>query len=271
MEPIAQTNLQLYNQLRRQRRSVNELSGVRRAYELASTLYSGYYQADRKPFIAHSVGVGSVLAHLDLPAELIATGLLHNVYGNGDFGDGRKGAATRDRRRRVRNSVGERIEGLVYRFRQVRIKPDAGDDFADRIARLDDSDRQLVLVDLADYLEKCVDCGVLYFGDGRWVTETLARHGGRLIDIAGELGQPRLAEMLAEAFAQVAAEPGIPQVLRGPSNRKYLSLVVPRSCRRRWYPIVSNLVRQAARPANWSAGLHRLVKRSAGMARRRIL
>ena len=89
MERVAQTNLQLYNQLRAQGYSQKELVIVHRAYEFLTTIYPGYFQADGKPFVAHTVGVASILAHLQLPAEFIAAGLLHNIYGNGDFGDGR--------------------------------------------------------------------------------------------------------------------------------------------------------------------------------------
>ena len=61
---VAQTNIQLYNQLRRRGLDRDELVLVHRAYELLTTLYSGYYQGDGKPFVAHGVGVASILAEL---------------------------------------------------------------------------------------------------------------------------------------------------------------------------------------------------------------
>jgi (p)ppGpp synthase/HD superfamily hydrolase len=63
MELITQTNLQLYNQLRMQGYSDTQLAVVHRAYELLITIYPGYYQADGKPFVAHTVGVASILGH----------------------------------------------------------------------------------------------------------------------------------------------------------------------------------------------------------------
>ena len=99
MWPVAQTNLQLYNQLRARGWSPAELGLLHRAYELTVSLYSGYFQNDGKPFVAHTVGVASILGHLERPAELVAAGLLHNVYTNGDFGDGRVYSARTARRR----------------------------------------------------------------------------------------------------------------------------------------------------------------------------
>ena len=123
MLPVAQTNLQLYNQMRKAGRDGQEFAAVRAAYDLACLLYSGYYQADGKPFVAHSVGVASILCHLGLPAPVIAFALVHNVYGNGDFGDGLMHRATPARRKLVRETVGDTVEALVFRFGEFRIKP----------------------------------------------------------------------------------------------------------------------------------------------------
>src|SRR5438128_1493384 len=95
---IAQTNLQLYNALRAKGLPPDDLALVNRAYELSTSLYSGYFQADGKPFVAHSVGVASILAELDLPTEIIAVGLLHTAYGTGASRRGPADAATRSRR-----------------------------------------------------------------------------------------------------------------------------------------------------------------------------
>src|SRR5436305_670605 len=74
---VAQTNLQLYNQLLRHGLPRDRLVVVHRAYELLTRLYAGYYQGDGKPFVAHGVGVASILDTLDQPAEFVALGLVH--------------------------------------------------------------------------------------------------------------------------------------------------------------------------------------------------
>src|SRR6266849_8827294 len=103
MHAYAQTNIQLFNQLCRDGYSNTDLSLVRDAYELAMLLFTGRFQPSGKSFMAHVVGTASILASLRLPATAVAAGLLHNVYVNGDFGNGRSGIsmAQRDKVRRI--------------------------------------------------------------------------------------------------------------------------------------------------------------------------
>src|SRR5688572_20530292 len=75
----AQTNIQLFNQLRGDGYSKADLGLVRDAYELAMLLFSGRFQPSGKSFIAHVVGTASILAWHRLPAPVVAAGLLHNV------------------------------------------------------------------------------------------------------------------------------------------------------------------------------------------------
>jgi hypothetical protein len=241
--PIAQTNLQLYNQLLEQRRPSEELALVRRAYQLASLLYSGHYQGDGKPFVCHSVGVASILARLNLPGEFIAVGLIHNIFVNGDFGDGRRNVVTSQRRELVKRAVGDRVAVLTERFQLFRISAATVDAITADLDRLDGTDRDLLTVDLADALEKYVDCGLEYFGDAEWIRQATAKYGDRLIDIAVRLGQPALAAMLRESFSPGAARPKVPDELRQ-MGQEHLELVVPRSCRKRWSPIVKERLRR---------------------------
>jgi (p)ppGpp synthase/HD superfamily hydrolase len=231
---VAQTNIQLYNQLRARGLPLDDLLLVQRAYELTAALYPGYYQADGKPFVAHGVGVASIVAELGEPAEIVAVGLLHAVYENADWGDGRDGGATPSRRRLVREAVGRRVEELMVRFGEVRVHPETIEDDRRALAELDDTERRLVLVAVADHLEKYVDLGALYFGDRDDLTRWTDRIGSDLIEIAHELGQPGLAEMLSAAFDEAAVQaPRVPSELRDPHGLQHSRLVAPRSYRRR--------------------------------------
>jgi (p)ppGpp synthase/HD superfamily hydrolase len=242
---VAQTNVQLYNELRVRGVARNELVLVHRAYELLTTLYPGYYQADGKPFVAHTVGVASILGQLGQPSEIVAVGLLHNVYGNADFGDGRGPGATPARRRLVRDELGARIEELLVRFAQLRTQGGAAGTSPSRVGALDDTERRLLIVDLADHLEKYVDLGVLYYGENDWIIDTERRIGSQLMQLAEELGEPRLVEALRSGFADAAAHAEVvPFELRPSDGRRYLTLVVPRSCRRRLLPAVRDWIRQ---------------------------
>ena len=232
---IAQTNLQLYNQMLAQGRSVEELARAKSAYDLACLIYSAHYQADGKPFVAHTVGVASILCHLGLPSEVIAFGLVHNIYGNGDFGDGRQHRSTPARRRRVREAVGPEVEALVHRFRHFRITGKTIDRIETELDSYGDFERYLVLTDLADHLEKYVDDGVLYFGDSAWVTDEVTLYGDRMVLMAERLGQPRLAEMLRQGFTELAGKPMAPQFLRQ-GGQKHLGMTMPLSASKRLYP-----------------------------------
>jgi hypothetical protein len=226
---IAQTNIQLYNQLRRRGLEREELVLVHHAYELLTSLYSGYYQGDGKPFVAHGIGVASILAELEQPADIVAMGLVHGVYGNGDFGDGERGPTPRHRAL-VRDAVGEHVEQLVFRFTQLRLHPDTIERDRDALAGLDGVGRRLQVVAIVDHLEKYVDLGVLYFGDNAEIVEWTDRIGLDLIELAGELGEPELAEMVSTAFTEAKAEAGnIPVELRPSDGRRHLKRVVPPS------------------------------------------
>ena len=246
MERIAQTNIQLYNQLRERGLTLDELALVHRAYEFSASIYSGYYQADGKPFASHCVGVASILAHLDRSAAIVAAGLVHNVYGNGDFGDGRHYAVTDARRRLAREALGSEVEGLIYRFhRRFRDEWPTLADLRARLDGMDAIDRDLVLIELADGLEKYVDGGVGYYGDGDWGDEGVALHTDQMKDIAGRLGQPQLVEMIAALIEDApAADTAVLAALRPSDGRKYLELSVPRSCRRRIEVMLRPIVRK---------------------------
>jgi hypothetical protein len=228
---IAQTNLQLYNQLREDGRDLDELKLVHRAYEFLITLYPSHYQADGKPFVAHSVGVASIVAALDQAAHVVAVGLLHNIYGNADFGDGQSSGVTPFRRRLVREALGPEIEALLVRFPELRIRPGNLEQLRQRLSEFAETERQLLLVDLADYLEKYVDLGILYFGDDTEIVHTTDLIGADLIDFARQLSEPQLAEMLSAQIAEAAAQAEqVPVELRASDGRRHMKLLAPRSC-----------------------------------------
>src|SRR4051795_951805 len=142
---VAQTNVQLLNQLRDAAWPLDDLIAVQRAYELLTTLYPGYFQADGKPFVCHGVGVASILAELGQPAEIVAVGLLHNIYGNADFGDDGAPGATPARRRLVRDAVGPDVEGMLARFVEMRIRPHTIEEARRELERRDEAERRLML------------------------------------------------------------------------------------------------------------------------------
>ena len=58
---IAQTSVELFNQLHDQEWSTGDLQQVRNAYGFAMTLFAGRLHPSGKPYLAHCVGAASVL------------------------------------------------------------------------------------------------------------------------------------------------------------------------------------------------------------------
>ena len=240
IDSIATVNTRLFAQLLEQGRPEAELQSIRQAYELTAELYSAAYQADGRPFTAHVVSVASILALIGMPSNIVAAGLVHNVYGNGDFGDGRHSGVTPERRRRVREAVGDDVEDCVHRFRELRLTDDLAPLKA-RIGSLSERDRMIVAIEFADLLDKYADLSVLYFGDGRWVTRYVDANESDLLEIGYALNQPVLTDALRCSIARVRSH-SVPDALRSPADRKYLYTVVPPSLterpRLKWQRVV---------------------------------
>jgi len=200
MHSYAQTIPQLYNQLQRVGYSVGEMCCVRNAYELAMVLFSGRFQRSGKVFIAHVVGTASILASLRLPVEVVAAGLLHNVYQNGDFGDGRR-CISDARREQVRRVVGNEVEQYVAGFATLRWNSPMLSVIRDRPYDLNPIDRSVILLRLADHLEHLLDLDPLYSGN-IGLNQYLAKGTSLLIDTAENLGFTTLAAELRQTLAE---------------------------------------------------------------------
>jgi len=107
MSAYAQTYLQLHHQIRRVGYSEKDIVYLRRVYEFAMQVFSGYYQTNAKPYLSHVVGTASILVSLHTSHHVVATALLHHVYSHGDFGDGKKGI-TPARRKKISRVVAAR-------------------------------------------------------------------------------------------------------------------------------------------------------------------
>src|SRR5262249_37248363 len=114
----AQTNLDLYRQLHGLGHREQDLLRIRDCYRLALSLFPDRFRANGKPFIAHLVGTASILAAAGARPEIVAAGLLHAVYDNGDFPDS-VGSATESHRRIVRAGAGPEIEALVDAYHRL--------------------------------------------------------------------------------------------------------------------------------------------------------
>ena len=228
---IAQTPVVLFSQMFEQGRAEAEIDLVHRAYDLGVELYSARFEADGSPFQVHGVGTASILADLGMPAWVLAAACIHNVYGTGDFGDGRRFGAHRNRRTLVRNRIGDEAEAFVADLFSSRLDRQSIASLLDRAADMSERERMLLTHDLADLLEKWFDGGILYARPDRSDRRFVEGHEESLVVLANRLGYPALANALDDAFARVrnaAAPNGLSW------DRTYSRIIVPRSLTRRF-------------------------------------
>lgn len=224
--PYAQTNIQLFNQLRREGYSDAELALLRNAYELTLHLHTGRFLASGRTHIAHVVGTASILCSLHLPADVVAAGLVHNVYETGDFGCGSKGIS-RAKRKRVRQTVGEQVEEYAYRFLALRLNPRTLSTISDDPDALDSTDRYAFLIELAERLDHHLSHGGL-----EKYRKHMNRNGHLLVGIAEKLGFADLAAEMQKALAKPNAGRVFVKPI-DPSSPNRSRVVAPRSYRKR--------------------------------------
>jgi (p)ppGpp synthase/HD superfamily hydrolase len=211
VHPYAQTNIQFFNQLHGLGYRGADLEAAVSAYELAIVLVTGQFRPSGKTFVAHLVGTSSILASLLVPPPVVVAGLLHAVYSAGDFGDGPPGVSEA-RRNRVRSVAGERAEEFVYRYQTLSWSDHTIRSIAGGLDGMTATDRDVVLMRLANELEEFLDFGILYGGDQKRLAIS-DRHRCRLmIEIARRLGFPSLSEALA-ASVDAAASTVLPDEL----------------------------------------------------------
>lgn len=193
----AQTNLQLFNQLQRAEYDGSEILRVSDAYRLAMRLYTGWFRASGKTFLAHLVGTASVLVHFRAATTAVSAGLLHAAYTSGEFAAGTAGVSP-PCRALLAKTVGQDVERLINAYTEFVWTPQTVTALAtpDRVETLEPFERELLLIRLANELEDHLDLSALYsFGqvNGRAYANAYLHPARRLADL---LGFPGLAAEL---------------------------------------------------------------------------
>ena len=131
MPEVAQTNLQLYNQLIAAGWSDANLDRTQAAYALAADLFAGQIRSSGKTFLEHLVGTASAVAAVGGRPALVHAGLLHATYTFGEFGDGQRNAAE-SKRAAVRAVIGAEAEELVAEYAGLGYSADTIQDWQQR-------------------------------------------------------------------------------------------------------------------------------------------
>ncbi|MCZ7527197.1 MAG: HD domain-containing protein [Acidimicrobiia bacterium] len=247
--PVAQTNVQLYGQLRRAGWSEGDLIRLRGAYELATVLFSGALRPSGKTFVSHLVGTASVVASLGGRPDLVLAGLLHAAYAFGEWGDGSRRVTPR-RREELRRVAGDGAEQLVAGYTDLPWNASALADLRSRADGLGPAERDLVLLRLANEVEDHLDEAMGYCGTPSDEMHRPARLG-EMAGLADALGLAPLAVALRGAAAAAPAWAEVPSGLRRVARAS--ASVPPRSHWRRPVPAARRLV----------GGLRRRLRREA--------
>jgi (p)ppGpp synthase/HD superfamily hydrolase len=232
----AQTNIQLFNQLRQLGLGPSEIGNVSEAYRFAMPLFSGRFRASGKTFFAHLVGTASVVASFRRDVSLVTAGLLHAAYTHGDFGDGTHGLRD-DKRALVQAMVGARSEEYIASYTALRWSFESIPQLPAKIDSLNELSRDVVALRLANELDEYLDLGMLYCGPNRHPRSTERA----IVEIAECLGLYALADELSRAFEETRLNS-----LSGPlveANAPEESYIIPSSSHRRLMEILETRVR----------------------------
>jgi len=226
--PYAQTNIQLYNQMREGGYTDDDLKQTRAAYELAMQIFTGHYRPNNKSFLAHLCGVASILVVNQEKSNVIIAGLLHSIYSHGEFGNGIRGAH-QAKRARVKSVVGEAVEQLIIQYTKINWNIDTLRSFHKDIGNIENNDRAALVIKLADILEDYLDQGMGY-------SSKTKSSGGLedaqfrpvVVEMADKLGHHSLAEEL-KALLIDAKDIAPPEILQ--NDRRVSFLLAPLSYR----------------------------------------
>lgn len=216
----AQTNLQLYTQLRAAGYAEPDLKLVRSAYDLGMRIFPASFRGSGKPLLAHLVGTASILASINESPAVVTAGLLHAAYALGDFGDGRLGM-TDAKRERVRHAVGREVEDLVARYTAFDWNKNTIPAIRTRVSSLTPIERDVLVIRLTNELEDHLDYGVLYCGNGEKRRDYIRSPLNQSVDMARSLGLTTLANELDRAFNETLSEQ-LPESLRTPHDYTFM-------------------------------------------------
>jgi hypothetical protein len=163
LNEIAQTYPQLAVQLVGAGWTPADLATVRRAYDLAATMFAGHVRGSGKPFTAHLVGTASCLLLDGAPPATVAAGLLHAAYEQGDFGD-RATGPTPAHVARLRTAVGAPVEEIVAAYFRLGWDRDVARRTAATIGDLPPEVRAALRVRLANEVDEVLDGGMVISG-----------------------------------------------------------------------------------------------------------
>ena len=263
MPEVAQTNLQLYNQLVAAGWPDTDLHRIRSAYDLAAELFAGQLRSSRKTFLAHLVGTASAVATAGGRPDLVLAALLHATYTHGEFGDGRRELAE-SKRAAVRAVIGAEAEALVAEYAALGYSVCTISDWQRRVRTLSPFEHDLVVLRLANEVDEHTDLGTRYSDRGGHPMSSDSAFEAMIVLGRGVDEQTLVS--LMERMRDVGNGVSVPAALRSRTSES--ETIAPRSYRLRPAIAVPMAIRRAARPMRRRVARIPGVRRTVGVARR---
>jgi (p)ppGpp synthase/HD superfamily hydrolase len=227
---IAQTHLQLFQQMRSNGYSAAELAMVAGAYRTATRLFANRFRPCGRPFVTHLVGTSAILVWLKVPIPMVVAALSHAAYQQGDFANSLEGMTPR-KRKELRAAIGTDAEELVAAYTvSSRSLTGIMASYA-RFHQMSPLERDILLIQLANELDDYRDLASNHAANADERIAVIRQCGPQQAEMAECLGRPELAQALRETYAESIAT-FVPKPLQ--SEFAYGYEIVPESCQVRY-------------------------------------
>jgi (p)ppGpp synthase/HD superfamily hydrolase len=227
---IAQTHLQLFQEMRTEGYSAADLAVVAKAYQVATKLFANRFRPCGRPFVAHLVGTSAALVWLKCPIPMVVAALLHAAYQEGDFPNSLEGM-TPTKRRELGAAIGAEAEALVAAYTLGSRSLTGLLASHARFNEMSPFERDILLMQLANELDDYRELAGNYAANADERVDVIRKSGQQQVEMAGWLGRPQLAQALRETYADsIAAVVPAPLVSHFADGYS----ILPASCRTRY-------------------------------------
>jgi (p)ppGpp synthase/HD superfamily hydrolase len=227
---IAQTHLQLFQQMRAKGYSQGELAMVAQAYLVATKLFANRFRPCGRPFVAHLVGASAILVWLQAPIKMVVAELLHAAYQEGDFPNSLEGMTPR-KRKELSAAIGAEAEALVAAYTVGSRSLTGLLASHARFKEMSSFERDILLMQLANELDDYRDFAGNHAANADERIAVIRQCGQHQVEMAEWLGRPELARALRETYGDaIAAAVPTPFVSRFADGYA----ILPASCQTRW-------------------------------------
>jgi (p)ppGpp synthase/HD superfamily hydrolase len=217
--PVTRTYTGLLATLASSGYDAEALARVRHTYHLARRLLAGLHNGDGRPFVDHMVGLASLLHHYGQPPAVVIAGLLHSIYGNGDFGAFCSFARAQAL---IRREAGPEVEAYVSGFHRLAWNRRGIERHAQEVVSYDATDRTCLVMRLANEIDHLLDDAVLYRSDALQYLAARTERVPQYRALAETLGVSVIADDFERLLADVRTR-SVPAGLCEPGTRRVLS------------------------------------------------